>query len=184
LVRLEKRPKPANPKCKDKPPVPKPEEEPGPPKGLCNLPSSRDWQITGVGSVAQPVKPGIATPVLLFRLDQKSKTGKVVGTRVIQFQGIGPGLSAGLPVTIALPSLTSFRTNDFVYFEDFQGTGLLFEASFAIGAGFSAMTGLVAPRTDPLVLDMSGWELGFTIGIQFIPGFWAFGPTGQICVKP
>jgi outer membrane protein OmpA-like peptidoglycan-associated protein len=184
LIRVEKLPKPATPKCTD-PVPPKPEEEkPGPPKGLCNLPSSRDWQITGVGAGSPPVKTGVALLILLFRLDQKGATGNVVGTRIIQFQGIGPGLSAGLPITIALPSATPFRTNNFVYFEDFQGQGLIREVGFALGAGFSSMHGLVPPRTEPLDLDLSGWQLGFTVGGQVIPGAWAFGPTGQICAKP
>ena len=183
VVRLVKLPKPATPKCKDPTPPPVPEDKPGPPKGLCNMPSSRDWQITSIGAVTSPLKTGISAVGMMFKIDQL-RAGKPVATRLIAFKGVGPGASAGLPVTIALPSATTFRTTRFVYFEDFARPGLIRDAGIAIGAGFSAMKGLVAPRTEPLELDLSGWQLGFTIGAEVVTGLWHYPAEGSICLKP
>jgi hypothetical protein len=185
VIRLKRLPKPAVPKCKDEPPPKPPDEKPGPPRGVCNLPSSRDWQITGRGSAQPPVDPGASVVVMLFTIEQLDDKKNVVARRPITFKGVGPGASAGLPLTIALPSPTVFRTDKFVYFEDFEGAGIVRDGGGALGAGYSLMKGVVAPRTQPLELDLSGWQLGFTVGAEVVAGAWSYdGAARFICLKP
>jgi hypothetical protein len=107
-----------------------------------------------------------------------------VASRFISFGGVGPGFSVGLPVTIALSFPTRFHTDHFVYFEDFEGPGLIMETGMTLAAGYSVMKGVLAPRTSPLALDLSGWQIGFGGGGDTVGGYWKYvGLAEFICRK-
>jgi len=165
FIRLKKKPKP--PKKPD--PVP---PRPDTPKEACGKAFSH-WSLQGVIQGGPPLKPGPAGSAIIFMLRAKDDSGVTQATKMIAFTGAGGGASAGLPVTIPLPSQTDFETlPPKRTFDDFDGGGFVMDGGVSLGLGFSLMMGVVHPRTNPDKLDLGGFQLGFGIGFEIIGGEW------------
>ncbi len=165
FIRLKKKPKSKKPD-----PVP---PEPDTPKKACGKVFSH-WSLQGVIQGGPPLKPGAAGSEIVFMLRAKDDSGVTQATKIIRFTGVGGGASAGLPVTIPLPSETEFETlPPKRTFDDFDGGGLIIDGGASLVLGFSVMKGVVHPQTNPEKLDLGGFQLGLGIGFEIIGGKWS-----------
>jgi len=143
---------------------------PDPPKPTkpSAIKTSLNWSLASDVSAGPPIKLGGAS-VNTFRLVDLDNGEK----HVISFTGAGPGLGAGLPISVSVPSPTNFvTTKGPVDVSAFNGFGQIIQAGAAAVIGFSEGVANLVPDTDPPLIDISGFQVAFGASVSAIGGLW------------
>lgn len=147
------------------PPEPKPLPIPDPPG------TSRSWSLEAVNQLSPPLEPGIAITIGTFKLRDVTHGSKVFN---LLFVAAGPGLSIDFPASKAIPSQTPFKTRSAARPDDFSGGGAI--AAVNVGPGTPVAQAALPPHTDPEAIDISGWNVGFSVGVSLVAGRWQLLP--------
>jgi outer membrane protein OmpA-like peptidoglycan-associated protein len=155
----------------DQPPV----KEDQPPVNAGNncdsISSSTNWSLTSVGAGGGGA--GVAVTGIAFLLKDLSPYGC---TYHASFAGIGFGgggkiKGKSVPLTLSIPSATSFTTPP-VTVSDFNGGGRVFMADLGFGPGRCVGRASLPIPTTPNWLDIGGYELAVGASIGIYVGKW------------
>src|SRR5207237_6267581 len=92
---------------------------------------------------------------------------------LLQFTGFGGGFGLSFPASVALPAPTDFETLSPVDVDAFNGGGEIHQANIGIGPiGYCYGSATLHPKTDPALVDISGFQFSFGVDASIIGGQW------------